>query len=637
MTAMGFSGAISYRATAFIVAPLLVLVVIYRCLWPTGVPTAFFRLQNGANTMEITPKDELETALEGVAMENRTLIIAILNKAYVEQNAMLDLFLQSLGEGEDTEFLIDHLLFVAVDQRAFNRCRTLELHCYKLVTEGVDFSKEVFYMSDAFNNMMWRRTLFLGDVLRRGYSFIFTDMDVMWLRNPFSQLDRDGEDLQMSSDFYYGNPFDNFNFNTGFYFVTANNKTVALFDEWYGWRNNSKGMKDQDVLQKMKKEGAFTRLGLKVRYLETTYFSGFCQMSQDSRKVITVHANCCVSMKVKLIDLRSVLEAWKVSNSNGTSNATSTAWPPSSETSLYFACGQTEITPKDELEAALEAVAMENRTLIIAILNKAYVEQNAMLDLFLQSLGEGEDTEFLVDHLLFVAVDQRAFNRCRTLELHCYNLVTEGVDFSKEVFYMSDAFNNMMWRRTLFLGDVLRRGYNFIFTDMDVMWLRNPFSQLSRDGEDLQMSSDFYYGKPFNNSNFNTGFYFVTANKKTVALFDEWYAWRNNSKGMKEQDVLQKMKKEGAFTRLGLKVRYLETAYFSGFCQMSQDLRKVITVHANCCVSMKVKLVDLRSVLEAWKVSNSNGTSNATTTAWPPVKGICMHDTATKQHIATKH
>ncbi|CAL9753219.1 unnamed protein product [Musa acuminata subsp. burmannicoides] len=326
---MSFSGAIAYRATAsIVVAPLLVLVVIYACLWPLGVPTAFFRLQHGANTTEITRKDELEAALEGVAMENRTLIIAILNKAYVEQNAMLDLFLQSLREGEDTEFLIDHLLFVAVDQRAFNRCRTLELHCYNLVTEGVDFSKEVFYMSDAFNNMMWRRTLFLGDVLRRGYSFIFTDMDVMWLRNPFSQLSRDGEDLQMSSDFYYGKPFNNSNFNTGFYFVTANKKTVALFDEWYAWRNNLKGMKEQDVLQKMKKEGAFTRLGLKVRYLETAYFSGFCQMSQDLRKVITVHANCCASMKAKLIDLRSVLEAWKFSNSNGTSNATTTAWPP---------------------------------------------------------------------------------------------------------------------------------------------------------------------------------------------------------------------------------------------------------------------------------------------------------------------
>ncbi|RWV86116.1 hypothetical protein GW17_00052022 [Ensete ventricosum] len=340
MTAMSFSDAISYRAIAFIVAPFLGLVVIYACLWPPGVPTAFFRLQNGANTRsrklacvfacgqtEITPKDELEAVLEGVAMDNRTLVIAILNKAYVEPNTMLDLFLQSLGGGEDTEFLIDHLLFVAVDQRAFNRCRTLELHCYNLVSEGADFSKEVFYMSDAFNNMMWRRTLFLGDVLRRGYSFIFTDMDVMWLRNPFSQLYRDGEDLQMSSDHYYGNPFDNSNFNTGFYFVTANNKTVALFNEWYAWRNNSKGMKDQDVLQKMKKEGAFTRLGLKVRYLETTYFSGFCQMSQDFRKVITVHANCCVSMKAKLIDLRSVLEAWKVNNSNGTSNATTT-WPP---------------------------------------------------------------------------------------------------------------------------------------------------------------------------------------------------------------------------------------------------------------------------------------------------------------------
>ncbi|RWW39303.1 hypothetical protein BHE74_00055380 [Ensete ventricosum] len=73
----------------------------------------------------------------------------------------------------------------------------------------------------------------------------------MWLRNPFSQLYRGGEDLEMSSDCYYRNPFDNSYFNTGFYFVTANNKTVALFNEWYTWRNHSIGMKDQDVLQKI--------------------------------------------------------------------------------------------------------------------------------------------------------------------------------------------------------------------------------------------------------------------------------------------------------------------------------------------------------------------------------------------------
>lgn len=144
---------------------------------------------------------------------------------------------------------------------------------------------------------------------------------------------------------------------------------------------------------------------------------------------------------------------------------------------------------------------------------------------------------------------------------------------------------------------------------MDVLWLRNPFAKLSYDGEDMQISSDFYNGRPLDDSNFiNTGFYFVASNNKTIALFDEWYASRNDSAGMKEQDVLARMKSHGAFRRLGMKVRFLDTAYFSGFCQDSKDFSKVTTVHANCCGSVKAKLIDLKAVLEVWKASK--GISN---------------------------
>ena len=107
---------------------------------------------------------------------------------------------------------------------------------------------------------------------------------------------------------------------------------------------------------------------------------------------------------------------------------------------------------------------MANKTVIISVLNKAYVEENGMLDLFLRSLREGEDTGLLIKHLVLVAVDKTALDRCRALGLHCFQLVTDGIDFSKEELYMSDDFIKMMWSRTLFLGNVLRRGYNFIFT-----------------------------------------------------------------------------------------------------------------------------------------------------------------------------
>lgn len=114
-------------------------------------------------------------------MKDKTVIVAIINKAYVEQGidgdsmvTMFDLFLNSFWLGDGTRSLLDHLLVVAVDQTAYDRCQFLRLNCYKLETDGVDFADEKPYMSPDFIKMMWRRTLFLLHVLKRGYNFIFT-------------------------------------------------------------------------------------------------------------------------------------------------------------------------------------------------------------------------------------------------------------------------------------------------------------------------------------------------------------------------------------------------------------------------------------------------------------------------------
>lgn len=251
---------------------------------------------------------------------------------------------------------------------------------------------------------------------------------------------------------------------------------------------------------------------------------------------------------------------------------------------------------------------MGNKTVIIAMVNKAYVDQDVesdttMFDLFLSSFWLGEGTRSLIDHLLIVAVDQTAYDRCQFLGLNCYRLETDGVDFGGEKIYMSQDFIKMMWRRTLFTLEVLKRGYNFVFTDTDVMWLRNPFARLSmNETEDMQMSVDQFYGDPWSEKQLiNTGFYFVRSNNKTITLFQTWYDKKDNSTGLKEQDVLLGLINNGIIARLGLKVRFLETLYFSGFCQDSKDFKAVTTVHANCCRSITAKVADLKAVLRDWK------------------------------------
>ncbi|KAL7615303.1 hypothetical protein Lser_V15G09149 [Lactuca serriola] len=253
----------------------------------------------------------LEEALAKVSNENKTLIIAFVNKAYMEgDKPMLDIFLDGFWVGEDTYKLTKHLLVVAVDQPAYDRCTFLQLHCYKLKTEGV----ETLFMADDLLQMMWRRTLFLRDVLKRGYNFIFTDMDVLWLRDPFPRLNVDESlDLQISVDKFNGDQWSEDNaINTGFYMIRSNNKTIALYDDLYGEKDNSVvGKREQDVLMDLMRRGEFERLGLRVRFLDTIFFSGFCENSKDVKKVSTVHANCCRSIKAKESDLIKVLHDWR--------------------------------------------------------------------------------------------------------------------------------------------------------------------------------------------------------------------------------------------------------------------------------------------------------------------------------------
>ena len=79
-------------------------------------------------------------------MAPTTVILTALNGAWAEPNTMIDLFWRA------SEFV---------------------------KTRGVDFSAEKVYMSNDYLEMMWTRLGFLGDILRRGYSLVFSDADIM--------------------------------------------------------------------------------------------------------------------------------------------------------------------------------------------------------------------------------------------------------------------------------------------------------------------------------------------------------------------------------------------------------------------------------------------------------------------------
>ncbi|XP_071912009.1 uncharacterized protein At4g15970 isoform X2 [Coffea arabica] len=254
-----------------------------------------------------------------------------------------------------------------------------------------------------------------------------------------------------------------------------------------------------------------------------------------------------------------------------------------------------------KLERVLSKAASADKTIIFTTINEAWITPGSLFDLFLEGFNIGNQTQYLLNHLVIVAMDQKAYSHCLGVHHHCYALITEGVDFSGRANYMSPQYMKMMWRRLDFMRTILELGYSFIFTDTDIIWFRDPFPHFYEDA-DFQIASDQYEFTSTDMRNRpNAGFMYVRSNSITLQFYKFWCGSKKTYPGKNEQDVLNIIKFDPFIKRIGLKIRFLDTAYFSGFCQPSKDLNVLCTMHANCCVDVHKKIHDLRLVIDDWK------------------------------------
>ncbi|KAI4347347.1 hypothetical protein L6164_008163 [Bauhinia variegata] len=304
------------RRVMLIALPFIGIAVLWICQYNSATSFGFPAISSYFNPASLKHFEEnydpkLESILKNASMEQKTVIITTLNDAWAEPGSIFDLFLESFRIGNQTKKLLRHLVVITWDQPAHARCTALHPYCYLLETKGDNFTSEAFFMTSDYLHMMWKRIEFLGTVLQMGYSFVFTDTDIMWFRDPFPQFFEDG-DFQIACDFFRGNSYDlNNNPNGGFTYVKSNTRTIRFYSFWFTSRQIYPGKHDQDVFNIIKGHPFISLIGLKIRFLSTAYFGGFCQPSQDFNQVCTMHANCCIGIDSKVDDLILLLEDWR--------------------------------------------------------------------------------------------------------------------------------------------------------------------------------------------------------------------------------------------------------------------------------------------------------------------------------------
>lgn len=101
---------------------------------------------------------------------------------------------------------------------------------------------------------------------------------------------------------------------------------------------------------------------------------------------------------------------------------------------------------------------MEDRTVILTLLHSA--DHSQEFKIFLEGFRAGHGTARFLNHLIILVPDPRALRACASMHPLCYGLPTMG---SNKPLRSSDQVE-VQWRRNELIEEVLRLGYNLIYT-----------------------------------------------------------------------------------------------------------------------------------------------------------------------------
>jgi Nucleotide-diphospho-sugar transferase len=116
------------------------------------------------------------------------------------------------------------------------------------------------------------------------------------------------------------------------------------------------------------------------------------------------------------------------------------------------------------LQDMLRKAALDDNTIIMTSVNEAWAAENSLLDSFFESFRVGEGTERFLKHIFVVALDAKAYQRCKSLHPYCYFLRQEGLDLSEAQSYMKNVYLDLVWSKLKLQQRILELGYNLLFT-----------------------------------------------------------------------------------------------------------------------------------------------------------------------------
>ncbi|WOL16149.1 hypothetical protein Cni_G24931 [Canna indica] len=270
-----------------------------------------------------------------------------------------------------------------------------------------------------------------------------------------------------------------------------------------------------------------------------------------------------------------------------------------------------QMRKSQEMFRFLRKIARDDNLLLITSLSKEWMPSSSspdsFLDLFMEAFRLGEETSGLLNHLLVLAMDEEAFQYCKSRPVHCA-LLTNSSSAAAEGSSTSEGHRHFLnedddlTKLIEFLEAVLELGFNFAYSDLDVMWFRQPWRHFPSNNY-LILATDSFHGDSSPDNEPNGGLIVAMSSEQSVAFFNLWRVLQKMNAGLDRRSSLSQALRRAEEDPFELAATFLDDAYFGGLCQHGKDLdpREVCIMQANCCRDMQEKFEGLWGFLQDWR------------------------------------
>lgn len=158
----------------------------------------------------------------------------------------------------------------------------------------------------------------------------------------------------------------------------------------------------------------------------------------------------------------------------------------------------------------------ERRMAIVMVANEG------VMDLLLNFICSAEEVDLDLKSIVVFVGNEDSIELVENLGANAiYSPALGSMPKNAANAYLDKTFARIMWFKTTSVYLALTAGYNVLFQDVDLVWLKNPYLYLLALKQDMVFMDDGQISPRYTPYYVNSGFYFVNYNERTLYLFEK--------------------------------------------------------------------------------------------------------------------